>query len=53
MPDWLRIVVSLGVGLLVVLAVGALLILWGGAWLRGEDEPPPGPHAGRGPRRDA
>ncbi len=38
MPDWLRIVISLGVGLLVVLGVGALLILCGGAALRGEDK---------------
>ena len=38
MPDWLRLVVSLGVGLLVILGVGALLIVCGGAALRGEDE---------------
>ena len=53
MPDWLRLVIALGVGLLVILGVGALLIVCGGAALRGEDEPPPGPHVGRGPRRDA
>lgn len=38
LPDWLRILIAFGVGVLAILGVGAILILCGGAALRDEDE---------------